>query len=363
MKDSKIPGMKTYEEYLSEGRGKINTIMDKVLMIFIITGPALLVGKLAGVFTSISYHHIALIFVFTVVIAIVHHLVIEKTKISKNAGILLLLSLDSLLIGMANAHVGIYVTLFLVPMVSIIYYSKPIYFAACAMNYVTTVIIAWTTSDFYSAMDLRYPNDRVGWFLNRISGYTIESFLMMAMGFFVVTTIIDHSKKLYLSIRENNLDNMTGILNRKAFENDKAAIKVNSLSRDLILFYIDINSLKSVNDDMGHLSGDELINGAALCITEVLGKYGKIYRVGGDEFVSIVFTDVPAQQLVDELHERVMSWSGKTVESLKLSIGYASVREGHAPTFEGLENVAEQAMYADKRRFYSESDFDRRKNR
>ncbi len=363
MKTSLQPYFKTYDEYLNENRKKINVLMDRVLMVITLTGPLLYLAKLFGLFSGISYVNISIVFAITVVLAVTHHIVIKKFVVSKYAAILVLLSINCIQVLMANVHIGIYMTLFLVPMVSIIYFNRVIYFVACFINFVSTCVIAWTTADYFADRDSVYNGDALGWFTNRMGGYIIESFLMICLGYLVVKVISDSSKKLYISLIENKMDNMTGILNRKAFEEDKAAIKRDVLPKDLVLFYIDINSLKIVNDDKGHMSGDELISGAAICITEVLGQYGKIYRVGGDEFVSIIHTDVPATQLVDALNERVMSWSGKTVDSLKLSIGYSRVADGHAPTFDAMENEAEQMMYADKRRFYSESGFDRRKNR
>lgn len=58
---------------------------------------------------------------------------------------------------------------------------------------------------------------------------------------------------------------------------------------DFVYASIDVNGLKIVNDEIGHAAGDELIKGAAKCMKEVIGSYGKVYRTGGDEFVSIFF--------------------------------------------------------------------------
>ncbi|MBR5705734.1 MAG: diguanylate cyclase, partial [Deltaproteobacteria bacterium] len=54
---------------------------------------------------------------------------------------------------------------------------------------------------------------------------------------------------------------------------------------DLAVFSIDVNGLKTVNDSLGHDAGDELIRGAADCISAAFGQTGKCYRTGGDEFV------------------------------------------------------------------------------
>lgn len=60
-------------------------------------------------------------------------------------------------------------------------------------------------------------------------------------------------------------------------------IENNSLS-EITVIMMDVNGLKTVNDSCGHMAGDELIIGAAKCIQTSMGEYGKVYRVGGDEF-------------------------------------------------------------------------------
>ena len=51
---------------------------------------------------------------------------------------------------------------------------------------------------------------------------------------------------------------------------------------------IDLNGLKRVNDTYGHVAGDELIRAAADCMKNSFNEYGKIYRIGGDEFAVII---------------------------------------------------------------------------
>ena len=46
-----------------------------------------------------------------------------------------------------------------------------------------------------------------------------------------------------------------------------------------------LNGLKKANDTLGHSAGDELICAAANCMKFAFASYGKIYRIGGDEFV------------------------------------------------------------------------------
>lgn len=47
---------------------------------------------------------------------------------------------------------------------------------------------------------------------------------------------------------------------------------------------IDLNGLKTTNDEYGHAAGDELIFGAAECLSKAFEGIGNVYRMGGDEF-------------------------------------------------------------------------------
>ena len=51
---------------------------------------------------------------------------------------------------------------------------------------------------------------------------------------------------------------------------------------------MDLNGLKKANDTLGHSAGDELICAAANCMKFAFASYGKIYRIGGDEFVVLI---------------------------------------------------------------------------
>ena len=88
------------------------------------------------------------------------------------------------------------------------------------------------------------------------------------------------------------LENMQ--IARKDSENSKSlpiADIENKLEKKLTFVSIDVNGLKLVNDSLGHEAGDELLKGAACCIQRCVGPYGKVYRIGGDEFVVLCKLD------------------------------------------------------------------------
>jgi diguanylate cyclase (GGDEF)-like protein len=101
--------------------------------------------------------------------------------------------------------------------------------------------------------------------------------------FFVLKT-----KHLIEKEREiSRIDHLTGVSNSRAFyeaakiENERAGRH----GRDLSLAYIDIDNFKSVNDTMGHNSGDTLLREIAQTIKSSIRTADMVARIGGDEFV------------------------------------------------------------------------------
>ena len=132
-------------------------------------------------------------------------------------------------------------------------------------------------------------------------------------------------------------------------------------NKEFVYVSIDANGLKVINDTLGHIAGDELIEGAAECLKRALGSYGKIYRTGGDEFVSMIFADENRLELVLKDLEQVMhAWSGVLVKEVSMSVGCATKREFAIETVDELATIAEERMYEAKAKYYSQKGVDRR---
>lgn len=77
-------------------------------------------------------------------------------------------------------------------------------------------------------------------------------------------------------------DELTGLLNRHSYEHDLKRISQESIDT-MGVAYVDINSLKLINDTSGHEAGDRAITTCADLIMKAFDK--NVYRIGGDEFV------------------------------------------------------------------------------
>ena len=94
----------------------------------------------------------------------------------------------------------------------------------------------------------------------------------------------------------------------------------------------------------------------------VLRPYGKLFRIGGDEFVALLHV-VPSERknLCNRLRAEVTSWRGKFIKSLSLSYGYVIADENANYTFDEMVREADRRMYENKSDYYQNSGLDRRR--
>lgn len=117
--------------------------------------------------------------------------------------------------------------------------------------------------------------------------------------------------------------------------------------------FIDINGLKVVNDTLGHEAGDELICGAAACITSTFKDKGNTYRIGGDEFVVFGYMNKDEiESTISNLNNTINNWSGTRVDNLSISFGFAHYDDYPNLTIEELTKEADKEMYLMKKHYY-----------
>ena len=85
-------------------------------------------------------------------------------------------------------------------------------------------------------------------------------------------------------------DVLTGLLNRRGFKNHMEKLINDSSHKELfsLLFYMDLNQFKGINDSLGHTVGDEVLLSVSERLLYSLGHECKISRIGGDEFIIVV---------------------------------------------------------------------------
>lgn len=203
-----------------------------------------------------------------------------------------------------------------------------------------------------------YPSS--GWFSVPRTTFAVVVILVISVFAGMFANMVLKLKKynkalLYMS----HVDRLTRCLNRRAYEDDVVMYQSAPLSENFVFLSADINGLKKVNDTLGHVAGDELICAAAECLNRCLSPYGRIYRNGGDEFVSILFVDENALTGVKEdLRNTESNWKGQYVKSLSISTGFAAKWEYPEASITELAKIADQRMYEAKRMHYEQQEKD-----
>ena len=140
-----------------------------------------------------------------------------------------------------------------------------------------------------------------------------------------------------------NKDSLTGVRNKRAYQNEEKALNEKIASGEISEFALvvfDINDLKIVNDTQGHKAGDELIKKASSIICNIF-KHSPVFRIGGDEFAVICQGD--DYQFIGELMAKMDTSNHKTP---KIAYGMARY-EGKGCVCDVFER-ADQNMYKNK---------------
>lgn len=171
----------------------------------------------------------------------------------------------------------------------------------------------------------------------------------------IVTQDIDESKRKEENlVFMSNTDELTGVYNRHAYEQDILHIEKNGIGDDLWFIGFDLNGLKRVNDVKGHSAGDELIIAMSDCIKDAISKYGKVYRVGGDEFTAILrCTDIEMKDILCDMEKKRQAWHGKFSDEVSFSKGVVNSGELAGCSIAELEREADRRMYGEKKEYYS----------
>jgi len=186
--------------------------------------------------------------------------------------------------------------------------------------------------------------------------YSNEDFQMMEHIRSTVEIALQKFQLYRNMVMLSRYDSLTGAFNRSHFiELFKAIMDRSERYKEtfsLILF--DIDDLKIINDNYGHITGDQLLKTFALTTLGQIRKSDIFARWGGDEFMA-VFHEISEEEIslkigriVESLQSQPIS-SAKGNTSVSFSFGHA-IYPLEGKDFEDLLKVADNRMYVNKRK-------------
>lgn len=190
---------------------------------------------------------------------------------------------------------------------------------------------------------------------------TVSEFLFTGAGITIVTMglffAIENPAAHFMKRAYIDLD--TGIKNKNCYNEDMKSIDkkyfLSGKSGGLpICVVCDLNDLKKINDNFGHIAGDEYIRAAADVLSKNLRSAYNVYRIGGDEFVA-VFIGKPLSDVEKEVSEARSSCGRYTnlKQPLSIAIGIADADGGDFASILDVISLADKRMYEDKVRIKS----------
>lgn len=169
-----------------------------------------------------------------------------------------------------------------------------------------------------------------------------------------ITEIVEHVEEKK-KLREMTLrDELTGLYNRRGFyTHAEHIIKVSKRNKDkMILFFIDVDNLKSINDTYSHQAGDDALIDTTDIIKKTFRESDIIARFGGDEFV--ILARLVKKSLGEKLSARfkrnLNSHNKKNIRPYKLSLSVGVAQCGSKPdiSIDDLLKRADESMYKQK---------------
>lgn len=162
----------------------------------------------------------------------------------------------------------------------------------------------------------------------------------------------EESKELMEMRKNYHRDALTGIGNRREMDRVlRQYSNVIPITEGFCIISVDMDDLKSINDNYGHLEGDEALCVMAHILKDSAGDCGVAARIGGDEYLVCLQTNCreDVEKVVECIHGKIAEYNQKSGKPwlLHASVGYAFCRNKNSILL--CMQQADKNMYEEKR--------------
>lgn len=145
-------------------------------------------------------------------------------------------------------------------------------------------------------------------------------------------------------------DNLTKLGSRYAYEHKLD--ELNRSDKECVIIFVDLNNLKFINDELGHVYGDKAIKGVAEYLkTNFAGS--DIFRIGGDEYV-IIYQNAFDYKKLSKLETEEVYVQGVSEHmpvAMSFGVAYYNPDNSENETIEDYVKYADRAMYINKQKY------------
>lgn len=179
--------------------------------------------------------------------------------------------------------------------------------------------------------------------------YPTYKFPFISLGILLVFWWLGKQYDTVKFLSEN--DPLTKIHNRRYIFHifPKLSAQMDRKSEKLIVFFVDINHFKRINDTGGHETGDEVLKHLSHVLKRTARKRDIVARLAGDEFILITpfIEEDGRERMINQINKELRKLSEELKIGISVSIG-TSVYPDDAKTLDGLLSIADQNMYQQK---------------
>ncbi len=199
---------------------------------------------------------------------------------------------------------------------------------------------------------IRVKDGTIKWFMESVSSILYDG-RRATLGTIMDISERKQSEELFRSL--SLTDDLTGLYNRRGFlmlANKQLKLSYR-MKKPVTVLFADIDRLKWINDNLGHLEGDAAIVNAAKILKDTFREADIVARISGDEFaVFMTGSDENYSETVINRLERRLSEFNQTAAKpyqLSLSFGLASTTSDKPVDLNELLDTADRFMYGQKR--------------